>query len=795
MARSRRGTDTLLTLLALLILLLPYVAGVFGNDLPQLLPDEVRTRAPLYFATLLVVMLAVMVMLARIRREMDEGGPRTLSRRLRRRNVALTLALGVLGAALGVLSGLVVPTLPELAQANRTYGPWLSLVLPLVALALLIVLPLMVDWLDTRASLEKKDRAAFLHQLARRYDAYLDDPLQRAVRAALGILDTPSVLSRPTVTIETLSDDVPGRGGVQTLAPDVTLRAVYEVAGGQLLILGAPGAGKSTQLHELGRELVKQAQGDTDMPMPVILDLSTWTSNHDPLGNWLVDAIVLTYRLDPGVARRWVDAGQVAPLLDALDVMGDDDRPRCVQAINDYRAAHPARPLVVCSRLEEYERIGATLGLRRAVTLQPLSDAAIDEALAIGGAKQATLRTVVAQDSELRDALRTPLILSLVVLTYSDLRGEEIPSVADIDSWRRELFSRYIQRLLGDDRMRGHQPGGRETQQTQQIHYTEQEFKRTLAWLGYELRVHNMGAFYMERLQTDWLPNDAVHAYHVRLRRGIFLLLGLVFGSVFGLAFGLATPLPGGLVGGLVGGLIYKLVVGLLCVLVGLLFFASLGISSDPIEPVAQLRWSRRGMGTGLIGLLILGLVGWLFSGITGGLVYGLFGMLFGLYLGLESQHVDEQDLRQPNEGIHRSVRSALFVGLLVGLFCGLTFGLLGWLGNKLFSGPLGELIIKLNVILFGGLGGGLVAGLATGLVFGLTGVLGGGLVFGGEAALKHLVVRLALRASGIVPPALPRFLDEASSLVLLRRVGGGYQFIHQLLRDYFADQYTPPKP
>jgi hypothetical protein len=31
------------------------------------------------------------------------------------------------------------------------------------------------------------------------------------------------------------------------------------------------------------------------------------------------------------------------------------------------------------------------------------------------------------------------------------------------------------------------------------------------------------------------------------------------------------------------------------------------------------------------------------------------------------------------------------------------------------------------------------------------------------------------------------RFLDYAADRVLLRRVGGGYSFIHPLLMDYFA--------
>lgn len=37
-------------------------------------------------------------------------------------------------------------------------------------------------------------------------------------------------------------------------------------------------------------------------------------------------------------------------------------------------------------------------------------------------------------------------------------------------------------------------------------------------------------------------------------------------------------------------------------------------------------------------------------------------------------------------------------------------------------------------------------------------------------------------------------FLDFAAQRILLRKVGGGYIFIHRMLLDYFAAQYTGPE-
>ncbi len=66
--------------------------------------------------------------------------------------------------------------------------------------------------------------------------------------------------------------------------------------------------------------------------------------------------------------------------------------------------------------------------------------------------------------------------------------------------------------------------------------------------------------------------------------------------------------------------------------------------------------------------------------------------------------------------------------------------------------------------------------------------------VSGGLAVLRHYVIRFLLARSHTFPWHAPRFLEEATARILLRRVGGGYSFPHRLLLDYFADlpQETP---
>jgi hypothetical protein len=73
------------------------------------------------------------------------------------------------------------------------------------------------------------------------------------------------------------------------------------------------------------------------------------------------------------------------------------------------------------------------------------------------------------------------------------------------------------------------------------------------------------------------------------------------------------------------------------------------------------------------------------------------------------------------------------------------------------------------------GLGRGLIVGLITGLFF------------GGRTVIRHFTLRYLLFREGYVPWRYADFLDHAAERIFLRKVGGGYIFIHRLLMEYFA--------
>ena len=65
----------------------------------------------------------------------------------------------------------------------------------------------------------------------------------------------------------------------ETLPAGTSMLEIFQEIGmgRSLLILGAPGSGKTTMLLELTRQLIERAREDGTEPLPVVFNLSSWT--------------------------------------------------------------------------------------------------------------------------------------------------------------------------------------------------------------------------------------------------------------------------------------------------------------------------------------------------------------------------------------------------------------------------------------------------------------------------------------------------------------------------------------
>ena len=592
---------------------------------------------------------------------------------------------------------------------------------------------------ETAAQRAMQNRQTML-QLVRNtwVQGILEQSLHGMAMIELGLEERADAVERPWDIVV----QVPGQPRRQ-LPRGTKIVDIFDETNQSLLILGEPGSGKTTMLLELARDTIARAQQDPTRLIPVVFNLCSWAEKSLPIAEWLVEELNTKYRIPKKIAHSWVENDDLMLLLDGLDEVKAGSRDDCVRALNAFLREHLV-PVVVCSRIADYEVLATKLHLHSAVLLQPLTLEEVHGYLQDAGAELQAVRTTMEQDSTLREMVQTPLLLSVMILAYYSLAVEELGSLDSREARRKHLLDAYTQRMF--ERRGADQP------------YQPEQTINWLAWLARKMSEHSQTIFFIEGLQPDWLPS------RTRWRARLF------------------APLIAGLMGGLAGGLTVGLV-----------------LWPDSIEPVERFEWSWKRAGGGLVGGLALGLLGGLAFGLLGGLVTGLnsavltLGLMLGLQLALAAGPVVGllsgvtygriHAKTDPNQGIRQSAKNSILGGLVAGLVLALAIGLIGGLIGGLVGRVYGELEYGLISGLVLGLLGGLVVGMFAGLLVGLFGA-------GGMPVIRHLALRYLLWRGGHVPWRYSRFLDYASERIFLRKVGGGYIFVHRLFQKYFASQY-----
>ena len=212
---------------------------------------------------------------------------------------------------------------------------------------------------------------------------------------------------------------------------------------GKLLILGEPGAGKTTELLSLTQDLIQRAIENKTAPIPVIFELSSW-KNDQAIRDWLIEKLCDIYKGVPKkVAEHWIDNHQLIPLLDGLDELGLEKQNKCILAINRFLDSNFQTRLVVCCRREEYEQAQTKLEqLNGAIYLESLSDEQIQQYL-----KSLNRSYIwdenIRNESELLQLVRKPLFLTMLVVAY---QGRAIKNSS-------ELFEAYIEQQPAQSRL------------------------------------------------------------------------------------------------------------------------------------------------------------------------------------------------------------------------------------------------------------------------------------------------------------------------------------------------------
>jgi TIR domain/NACHT domain/HEAT repeats len=258
----------------------------------------------------------------------------------------------------------------------------------------------------------------------------------------------------------------------------------------RLLLLGAPGSGKTVSIMAFARDAVTRRLADPDAPLPVLAPISTWQSDPpEAFADWLARVVPALVDAVSGE----LEGGDVLLLLDGLDELGDERRPTVGEPYDPrprFLDALPASNQIVLScREAEYRTIGQLAELGGAVTIRPLAD----EQLRAYLEPFPRLQTMLDDQPRLKDALRTPLVLSLFTHAYAGAPAAE-SALADLSEGdlRDAIFGAFVRRSHEREARKAHA----------EVPFALDELYKLLGWLTNSFEIFLPGG-------GGWLPPAA----------------------------------------------------------------------------------------------------------------------------------------------------------------------------------------------------------------------------------------------------------------------------------------------
>ena len=547
---------------------------------------------------------------------------------------------------------------------------------------------------------------------------------------------------------------------VETVNPDRLMIEMFgrKDVGGKLLILGRPGAGKTTALLGLAEQLVCGAIANPRTVIPVIFELSAWKDDGQSIEDFLIEQLYdnVGGNRKSRIYETWLEQRLLLPLLDGLDELGMVRQGKCTEKLNEFARTYPQ--VVVCCRVREFENVGIKLNeLNGSIVLQPLSDQQIQDYLVtvdrsglwqqIMNTPEMALMLEPNEDGE-PGLLRVPLFISIAATIYD---GEQLFRN------KGDLLEKYIEHQLSFDVRSGDRSDKRFAGREWAFKTVEGECDRTevmhsLTWLAGQLRRRNQVDLLIEQMQPYWLGSP-------RTVRPRYQMTGVLVGKL------ISEWLRGRLIGDL-----------------------------DYIQPVEGFRISMsrelrrkilRNLIFGLISGLMFGLIQGLYFGLIFGRIEGLtlgriegliFGLIFGLTGGLIGGLKKDFKVRStPNQGIWDSLQSAIWTTILS--YHAIVILMMSILVARCIAlkhdwmDPVGIYRRDSPLVLLIGVGFALLIGVFA----------------GGGACIQHLSLRIVLTQDKKIPWNYARFLNYCAERRLLQRIGGRYRFIHRELLDHFG--------
>ena len=335
---------------------------------------------------------------------------------------------------------------------------------------------------------------------------------------------------------------------------------------GRLLILGQPGAGKTTELLRLADVLLDRAEltyeklvheekqeftwdfmpaieaflepwtGNSKKqeymwhPIPIIFNLASWNLK-EPISDWMIRELDLR-GIPKNIGKSLIEKRQILPLLDGLDELDVTRQQPCIIELNKYIQQEEPTYLVVCCRQEVYERLSSKLILNGAISLKYLKPEQIKSYLK--EVNQLDFWNQTKDYPKLLNLLRTPFLLSisvvviknsedrLIVEKWKDMKSEKECISYLLDAYIDRMFNRPLPRFLkSKESSYVQEPSlSKETNRKQSINW--------IKFLAKKMKEDSSTEFLIENIQPNWIPKNLILIYN--LISGIYAgILSTVF--------------------------------------------------------------------------------------------------------------------------------------------------------------------------------------------------------------------------------------------------------------------------
>ncbi len=286
-----------------------------------------------------------------------------------------------------------------------------------------------------------------------------------------------------------------------------SLERIFDEHRGRLLVIGEPGAGKTSLLLQLADALLQRRENR----IPVILNLATWSETYKNFEHWLLETLPRAGSVSKAYAKTLVLEDRLLPLFDGLDEVKAEHRQACLDAIAQYGQV-AEHQYVICSRTREYAEIGEA-PVYAQIELQPLKAEQIRSELENSTQPEAKfLLHAIEQDPLLAEVVRNPFYFNTTQLLLASMKsyaslGIQARTVAELQV---ALVEKFVAQQLNT---------------TVKTAFSAEKSRKWLGFMAKKMEENGVVVFELVDLNLGWLERKWPYYFIVFC---IYILAGAI---------------------------------------------------------------------------------------------------------------------------------------------------------------------------------------------------------------------------------------------------------------------------